>query len=140
MARKPEAVFSDWIRDGLIDVDITRVESRASLGFPDMVIVDKSGTGKVCFLENKVVQRGLKIDLRPHQVSFLFRHWKYGCSTFVLVKHLPVGKRVAMINLYSGGQVMELLENGLRVDPIFRYPSNGMDWEQLTSTLLGLEN
>ena len=66
MARKPEAVFSDYIREHLPGVDISRVESVANLGFPDMVIANKE-TGTVGFLENKVVSRGLKIGLRPHQ-------------------------------------------------------------------------
>ena len=32
MARKPESVFSDFIRDNLQGVDISRVESVANLG------------------------------------------------------------------------------------------------------------
>lgn len=139
MARKPEAVFSDYIRDHLRDVDISRVESVANLGFPDMVIADKLGSGRVGFVENKVVQRGLQVGLRPHQISFLFRHWHYGCPAFVLVKHVPVGKRVGMVNLYHGGQCLELAEIGLRLDPIIRWPSNGIDWERLRDYILGKE-
>ena len=139
MARKPEAVFSDYIRDHLRDVDISRVESVANLGFPDMVVADKLGSGRVGFVENKVVQRGLQVGLRPHQISFLFRHWQYGCPAFVLVKHLPVGKRVGMVNLYHGGQSMELAEVGLRLDPVIRWPSNGVNWELLRDFILGKE-
>lgn len=139
MARKPEAVFSDYVRDNLRDVDISRVESVANLGFPDMVIADKLGSGRIGFVENKVVQRGLQVGLRPHQISFLFRHWSYGCPAFVLVKHLPVGKRIGMVNLYHGGQVMELAEVGLRLDPVIRWPSNGVDWQRLRGFILGEE-
>ena len=139
MARKPESVFSDYLKTHLPEVDISRVESLASLGFPDRVIADKLGTGRVAFLENKVVQRGLKVDLRPHQISFLFRHWEYCCNAFLLVKHLPIGKRVAIINLYHGGQVMDIARNGLRVDPVIRWPSNAVDWQRLRGFLLGEE-
>jgi hypothetical protein len=139
MARKPEAVFSDYIREHLRDVDISRVESIANLGFPDMVIADKIGSGRVGFLENKVVQRGLKVGLRPHQVSFLYRHWSYEIPAFCLVKHLPVGKRVGLVFLYHGGQLPEVLEKGLRVSPVRRWASDAIDWEELRRLLLGLD-
>jgi hypothetical protein len=136
MARKPEAVFSDYIREHLPNVDISRVESLANLGFPDMVVANKE-TGAVGFLENKVVSRGLKIALRPHQASFLYRHWSYGCPAYLLVKHLPIGKRIGIVNLYHGGQSLELVETGLRVDPVARWPSNGVNWEAIRDYLSG---
>ena len=137
MARKPEAVFSDYIRQHLPDVDISRVESVANLGFPDMVIADKL-TGHISFLENKVVQRGLKVGIRPHQVSFLFRHWFYGCPAYILVKHSPIGKRVGIVHLYHGGQAMALLAEGLRVPSVVSWPSNAVDWPLLKSYLSGI--
>jgi len=139
MARKPESIFSDYVRERLRDVDISRVESVANLGFPDMVVADKLGSGRVGFLENKVVQRGLKVGLRPHQVSFLVRHWSYGCPAFLLVKHLPIGKRIGLVFLYHGGQVTDVLLEGLRVTPVRRWPSDAVDWEELRKLLLGIE-
>jgi len=139
MARKPESVFSDYVRERLRDVDISRVESVANLGFPDMVVADKLGSGRVGFLENKVVQRGLKVGLRPHQVSFLVRHWSYGCPAFLLVKHLPIGKRIGLVFLYHGGQVTDVLLEGLRVAPVRRWSSDAVDWEELRKLLLGIE-
>jgi hypothetical protein len=138
MAKKPESVFSDYIRERLRDVDISRVESVANLGFPDMVLVDKC-SGRVGFLENKVVQRGLKVGLRPHQVSFLIRHWSYGCPAFLLVKHLPIGKRIGVVFLYHGGQAADVLLDGLRVEPVRRWASNAVPWEELRKLLLGEE-
>jgi hypothetical protein len=138
MARKPESIFSDYVRERLRDVDISRVESVANLGFPDMVLVDKC-SGRVGFLENKVVQRGLKVGLRPHQVSFLVRHWSYGCPAFLLVKHLPIGKRIGLVFLYHGGQAADVLLEGLRVEPVRRWASDAIDWEELRKLLLGEE-
>jgi hypothetical protein len=138
MARKPESVFSDYVRERLRDVDISRVESVANLGFPDMVLVDKC-SGRVSFLENKVVQRGLKVGLRPHQVSFLVRHWSYGCPAFLLVKHLPIGKRIGLVFLYHGGQAADVLLEGLRVEPVRRWASDAVPWEELRKLLLGEE-
>ena len=139
MAKKPEAVFSEYIRERLPSVDISRVESVANLGFPDMVIADKMGSGRVGFLENKVVQRGLKINLRPHQVSFLYRHWLYGCPAYVLVKHLPIGKRDAIVFLYHGGQCDDLLSQGLRVQPVIKWAMEEINWKLLKDYLLGIE-
>ncbi len=138
MARKPESIFSDYVRERLRDVDISRVESVANLGFPDMVLVDKY-SGRVGFLENKVVQRGLKVGLRPHQVSFLVRHWSYGCPAFLLVKHLPIGKRIGLVFLYHGGQAADVLLEGLRVEPVRRWASDAVPWEELRKLLLGEE-
>ena len=138
MARKPESIFSDYVRERLRDVDISRVESVANLGFPDMVLVDKC-SGRVGFLENKVVQRGLKVGLRPHQVSFLVRHWSYGCPAFLLVKHLPIGKRIGLVFLYHGGQAADVLLEGLRVEPVRRWSSDAVPWEELRKLLLGEE-
>lgn len=137
MARKPESIFSDYVRERLPDVDISRVESVANLGFPDMVLVDRLGSGRVGFLENKVVQRGLKVSLRPHQVSFLVRHWSYGCPAFLLVKHLSIGKRIGLVFLYHGGQAADVLLEGLRVAPVRRWASDAVDWIDLRKLLLG---
>ena len=139
MARKPESIFSDYVRERLQDVDISRVESVANLGFPDMVVADKLGGGRVGFLENKVVRRGLKVDIRPHQISFLFRHWSYGCPAFLLVKHLPIGKRIGLVCLYHGGQAPDVALEGLRVAPVRRWSSDAVDWEELRKLLLGIE-
>lgn len=136
MAKKPEAVFSRHVIAMLPGFDIVRVETVASLGFPDMVLTDKGGTGKVCFLENKVVSRGLKVGLRPHQVSFLFRQWSYGASAYILVKHVPAGKRVGKICLYEGGQAMALSEKGLSLDPVLLFSTAAVDWQQIREKLL----
>jgi len=136
MAKKPEAVFSRHVIAMLPGFDIVRVETVASLGFPDMVLTDKGGTGKVCFLENKVVTRGLKVGLRPHQISFLFRQWSYGVSAYVLVKHIPVGKRIGSILLYEGGQSMELQEKGLSLPPVLSFSTAAVDWQQIRERLL----
>ena len=138
MARKPETLFSRHIIAMLPGFDIVRVETSASLGFPDMVLTDKRGSGKVCFLENKVVSRGQKVLLRPHQIAFLYRHWSYGAAAYILVKHVPVGKRIGRLCLYSGGQAMELQEKGLALDPVLSYSTATVDWQQIREKLLSI--
>ena len=139
MAKKPEAVFSEYLRDHLLNVDISRIESMANLGFPDMVVVGKT-CGSVGFVENKVVSRGLQVGLRPHQISFLYRHAQYGCAAHVVVKHCLPGKRLYTINVYNGNQVLALAEEGLRLAPVFRAASDSINWEQLTEILLKGQN
>jgi hypothetical protein len=137
MARKPEAVFSDYIHANLQGVDISRVESGVNLGFPDMMLADKN-TGEIAFLENKVVSAGQSVKLRPHQVSFAYRHWSYGVNCFVFVKHVLKGKRSGKLHLYTGGQALALASQGLRETPLcsWDYPVAGQ-WDEIRKTLFG---
>ena len=67
----PEARFSARVKAGLVHCDIERVENRVNLGVPDMMI----GVGDAFVLvELKVVAKGLKVGLRPHQIAFMTRH------------------------------------------------------------------
>lgn len=132
MAKKPEAVFSDYISAHLPDADISRIESLANLGFPDMSIADKL-TGRIAYLENKVVSRGLQVKMRPHQVSFAVRHWSYGVPVFILIKHVLPGKRSGSVYLYPGAVADQLLLSGLRVAPLdtFPFPMALDNWQRL---------
>ena len=81
---KPEARFSARVRDVLIKfgVDIDRIENRANLGIPDMLV----GVGdRFAMMELKVVSAGLKTGLRPHQISFLTKHSAKGRPCFILI-------------------------------------------------------
>lgn len=132
MAKKPEAVFSDYILAHLPDVDISRIESMANLGFPDMSIADKL-TGRIAYLENKVVSRGLQVKMRPHQISFALRHWSYGVPVFILIKHVLSGKRFGCVYLYPGAVADQLLLLGLRVPPLetFPFPMSAEHWQRI---------
>ncbi len=132
---KPEAAFSARVRDGLLKfgVDIERIENRVNLGIPDMLV----GVGdRFVMMETKVVQRGLKVNLRPHQIAFMARQSGKGRPCFVLV--LQSGGttlRPAMIHLYHGRDVIDLAAVGLRLPALRSWPSRGMPWGELFELL-----
>jgi len=131
----PEARFSARVRDGLkaLGCDIERIENRVNLGVSDMLVgVDN------CFVtvELKVVQSGLKVKLRPHQIAFLTRHAAKGRPCFVLV--LRAGGAVLKperILLYRGRDAVALAEEGLRLQPLAEWPTRGMNWADLKEKL-----
>jgi hypothetical protein len=137
MATTPEARFSARVRDGLkaVGCDIERIENRVNLGVSDMLI----GVGD-CFVtvELKVISRGLKVTLRPHQIAFLTRHALMGRPCFVLV--LRAGGEVLKperVLLYHGRDAVALAADGLRLPPLAEWPSRGMDWQTLRDYLSG---
>jgi hypothetical protein len=89
-------------------------------------------------LELKVVHRGLKVTLRPHQIAFLTRHAAKGRPCFVLV--LRAGGAVLKperVLLYHGRDAVALAEEGLRLPPLAEWPSRGMNWQDLRDNLWG---
>lgn len=131
MTTTPEARFSARVRDGLkgLGCDIERIENRVNLGVSDMLIgVDD----RFVLVELKVVQRGLKVTLRPHQIAFLIRHAAKGRPCFVLVLNID------RILLYHGRDAVALAAEGLRLPPLAVWPSRGMNWAELKEKLSAL--
>ena len=128
MTTTPEARFSARVRDGLkaLGCDVERIENRVNLGVSDMLV----GVAD-CFvtLELKVVQSGLKVKLRPHQIAFLTRHAAKGRPCFVLVLNID------RILLYHGRDAVALAADGLRLPPLAVWPSRGINWAELKEKL-----
>lgn len=140
MATTPEARFSARVRDGLkaLGCDIERIENRVNLGVSDMLVgVDD----RFVTLELKVVHRGLKVTLRPHQIAFLVRHAAKGRPCFVLV--LQSGGEVLKperVFLYHGRDTVALAAEGLRLPPVASWPSRGLNWAELKEKLSALSS
>ena len=136
---KPEAAFATRVREGLtkFGVDIERIENRVNLGIPDMLL----GVGdRFVMMELKVLQRGLKVGLRPHQIAFMTRQSGKGRPCFVLI--LQSGGTVlkpAAVHLYHGRDAIKLAEVGLRLQSLKSWPSRGMNWEDLYKILSEME-
>jgi hypothetical protein len=94
-------------------------------------------------LELKVVSRGLKVALSPHQVAFHLKHSDMRCPTFILVLYSPTGKRKeAELLLYRGDQVMDVHKLGVQAAPLARWPWLAVPWQMVKHCLLtgeGLE-
>jgi hypothetical protein len=131
---KPEAAFAARVREGLrpFGVDIERIENRVNLGIADCLM----GVGpRFVAVELKVVERGLKVALRPHQVAFLTRHASKGRPCFVLVSYKGTKEKPARVLLYRGADAVDLAENGLRVAPLRDWPNRGMPWKELAELM-----
>lgn len=130
----PEAAFAARVREGLLPlgVDIERIENRVNLGVSDCLM----GVGpRFVSVELKVVARGLQVSLRPHQIAFLTRHALKGRPCFVLVFYKGTLLRPPRIYLYHGRDAVALAEHGLKLPPLFDWPSRGMPWPELVQAL-----
>jgi hypothetical protein len=137
MAIKPEAALYKRIRENLPDSHITRIESRVNLGIPDCLVALK-GLGLFVMIELKVVKRGRKINLSPHQVAFHAKHADLGAPTFILVQYHPPGTTSALkaeLLLYRGRQVLDLHHLGIDAEPVERWPLSHVLWHMLRHRL-----
>ena len=90
-------------------------------------------------LELKVVKRGRKVNLSPHQVAFHLKHADLRCPTYVLVQYYPpqaVTVARSELLLYAGDQVLELSKLGIELEPVGRWPWTGVPWHLLRQSLL----
>lgn len=130
----PEAAFALRVREGLqpLGVDIERIENRVNLGISDCLM----GIGsRFVAVELKVVERGLKVALRPHQIAFLTRHALKGRPCFVLIQYKGTLAKPGKIYLYHGRDAIALAEHGLRYAPLRTWPNRGMPWSELAEAL-----
>jgi hypothetical protein len=128
----PEARFSARVKAGLANCDVERIENRVNLGIPDMLV----GVGEYfVLLELKVVTKGLKIGLRPHQIAFMTRHATKDRPCFILVLDAGNTLRPSTIRLYDGRDAMALATEGIKLKPLRCWPSRGMPWKELEETL-----
>ena len=89
-------------------------------------------------LELKIVQRGRRINLSPHQYAFHLKHAALGCPSYILVQYHPKGTTKPAeieLRLYSGSQAAEILEKGIETAPIVSYPLSAVDWPDLANRL-----
>lgn len=136
MPVKPEAALYRRVRDNLPNCHFTRIESRVGLGIPDCLIAFPHG--EFVLVELKVVKRGRKVTLSPHQVAFHLKHADLGCPTFVLVQYIPPSGfvRDSELLLYANHQILELKRLGVSLEPIGRWAWGGVMWEMLRHALL----
>ena len=138
MPAKPESALYRRLRDNLSasDCHLTRIESRVGLGIPDCLVAFKR-SGEFVMVELKVVKRGFKVNLSPHQVAFHLKHADMHCPTFVVVQYSPAGKTAAgELLVYSGDQVMDVHKLGVKAEPLARWPWLGVQWQMVKQVLL----
>ena len=85
----------------------TRLENWALFGTPDLLGYPPSGNFLTVELKVSTPKKPYFVRFSPHQISFHIKHKK---NTFVLV----ACALDQLVRLYSGSQVPELVDSGLR--------------------------
>ena len=85
----------------------TRLENWALFGTPDLLGYSSRGTFFTVELKSTAPKNAEFVRFSPHQISFHIKHKK---NTFVLV----ACALDQLVRLYSGSQVPELVDSGLR--------------------------
>jgi len=101
---------------------LTRLETWATAGVPDLLICDDRGLLHMVELK---FSSGNVVRLSPHQVSWLTQH-KHS-SSWVLVKKQSKKDSKPYIFLYKADSAISLSQNGLKTKPFYtsQYP---LDW------------
>ena len=103
----PEAKLHKKLRKVCKKISWIRIENLSSLGTPDLLGYNTSGT--FFTLELKVT-KGNKVRFSPHQIAF---HKKHKKNTFILVEAL--GQRSSkLFYLIPGSRISKLVACGLR--------------------------
>jgi hypothetical protein len=137
MPVKPESALYKRIKENLLNCRITRLESRVGLGIPDCLI---AFPGKWVMLELKVVRRGRKVNLSPHQIAFHLVHGEMRVPTFILVQYFPPGVTQGAkseLLLFRGDQAEELHHLGVDAEPHDSWSLTGPVWHMLRLKLIG---
>jgi hypothetical protein len=88
-------------------------------------------------IELKVVTKGKKVKLSPHQISFHLKHASLGCPTFVLVEYWPppTSTEKRQIFLYAGKDSEGILTHGIDQKPLKRAVMDSQGWLAILATL-----
>lgn len=88
-------------------------------------------------IELKVVMRGKKVKLSPHQVSFHLKHASLGCPTFILVEYWPppTSTEKRQIALYAGKDSEGILAYGINQKPLKRAVMDSQGWLAILGAL-----
>ena len=103
---KNESKFWHEIKKSTPKISWTRIENTSSLGTPDLLGYNNSGT---FFTVELKVTKGNKVTFSPHQIAF---HMRHPLNTFIMVKHLASRD----VKLYEGKDIMKLVACGLKLD------------------------
>ncbi len=109
----PEAKLYKKLRKTSGEISWIRIENISSLGTPDLLGYNNSGT--FFTLELKVT-KSRKIKFSPHQIAF---HVKHPMNTYILVEAL--GQRSSKLFqsgnyfLFPGSRIRELVASGLEL-------------------------
>ena len=106
----PETKLYKKLRKVCKDISWIRIENLSSLGTPDLLGCNNSGT---FFTVELKVTKGIKIKFSPHQIAWHVKHPK---NTFILVEALGP-RAVNRFQLFPGSGILALEACGLKLEP-----------------------
>jgi len=107
----PEAKLYQKLRKNSKGIVWTRLENISSLGTPDLLGYNNSGT---FFTVELKVTKGNKLKFSPHQIAWHVQHPK---NSFILAE--ARGPRsMKLIQMFRGSRIMELDACGLKLEAL----------------------
>jgi len=100
------------LKNATTGISWTRLENWALFGTPDLLGHSSRGTFFTVELKVTTPKKPYFVRLSPHQVSFHMKHKK---NTFILV---ACSRELGHFRIYSGSQILELVDSGLKLDPL----------------------
>ena len=104
----PEAKLYQKLRKNSKGISWIRIENYSSLGTPDLLGYNTSGT---FFTVELKVTRGNKLKFSPHQIAW---HVTHPNNTYILVSALGP-RAVDRFQMFRGSRIMELVACGLKL-------------------------
>ena len=132
MLKVSEGKLHKHFQQGMKGVCVWRLETRIGLGVPDCLVAIQNR--RWVLLELKVISRGKKIRLSPHQIAFGIKAAALGVPSFILVLHCPT-KGDGELLLYKGAQAVELFSTGIDTPPLDRWSWLHVEWGALAKLL-----
>jgi len=81
-------------------------------GTPDLLGYSSRGTFFTVELKATTPKNSNFVRCSPHQIAFHMKHKK---NTFILV---ACSRELGHFRIYSGSQILELVDSGLKLDPL----------------------
>ena len=106
---------------------LTRLETWATPGIPDLIICDENG--KFHFIELKYTATKA-VQISPHQVAWLSKH-KHS-SSWIFIKRDFCKENTSFIIIYKSEDAIDLKLQGLKKPP-FYCEEEPFDWHEILS-------
>ena len=100
------------LKNATTSISWTRLENWALFGTPDLLGYSSRGTFFTVELKSTGLKKSNFVRCSPHQISFHIKHKK---NTFILVACTP---ELGAFRLYSGSRILELVDSGLKLEPL----------------------
>ena len=106
----PEAKLHKKLRKVCKEISWIRIENLSSLGTPDLLGYNNSGT---FFTVELKVTKSKKVKFSPHQIAFHVKHPK---NTYILIEALDQrSSKLVQYFLVPGSRIRELVTSGLEL-------------------------